>query len=69
MKKVKKLMKQIGILISFYLTRFFSNSSNDFPLVSGTTFIINKKPITAIIPKIRNVSEFPKVDNSQGNTN
>ena len=40
---------------------------SDFPLVSGTILIMMKNPTSAMIPKIKNVSAFPKLDSSQGN--
>ena len=47
----------------------FSNSSKDFPLVSGSILINITKPISAMIPNIKNVKPLPKLDNSQGNIN
>ena len=39
---------------------------SDFPLVSGTILIMMKNPTSAMIPKIKNVSAFPKVGKLPG---
>ena len=56
-------------LAVYFLTNFNSNSSNDFPLVSGSIFNSTKKPMKATAPNKKKVKAFPKFDNSQGKTN
>jgi len=43
-----------------------SNSSRDFPLVSGKIFNNIKKPKTAIMPNIKKVNALPRLESSQG---
>ncbi len=56
-------------LAVYFLTNFNSNSSKDFPLVSGNIFKSIKKPKSATAPNKKKVKAFPKLDNSQGKTN
>jgi len=53
----------------YYFTNIISNSSKDFPFVSGNNFKINNRPKKAKIPNNRKVIVVPKLANSQGKTN
>ena len=49
-------------------TSSFSNSSSDFPFVSGTLATINNKHIFAKIAYNKKVNELPRLDKCQGKT-